>query len=137
MTTRSELFLGVDGLLSPHSQLKPASDAKSGVTLIKLPDSEFSLRIWRGSCAHQLHCLDLVDTDTTHPVNFPPGFEIWMLSCDRDPTMRSQRLPSLENIHGCKSDAIPTGEEKFVLRDRMPYGLHRVGKELVVFTAPM
>lgn len=106
------------------------------MTFHRVPDSEYTVRLWPASPSHQMHCLDFVDTETTLPVNSPSDFELWTVLNVAPSTVEYQRVHSLENIHGYYSEAIVAGEEKFVVRDGMQYALCRPGKEVFFFNAP-
>ncbi|EIW63142.1 uncharacterized protein TRAVEDRAFT_161254 [Trametes versicolor FP-101664 SS1] len=104
-----------------------------------VPGSRYSIRLWPGNPRVNEYCMDFVDTATKEAVNSPFEFELWAVPDPEAPWlfMPSGRLNSLESNFHIPQHKIPTGEEKWVLRDGQTCVLKRPGKKDVLFRVPV
>ncbi|PIL29260.1 hypothetical protein GSI_09310 [Ganoderma sinense ZZ0214-1] len=129
----------LDGPAQHLNEVKPPpgfEDPSCGVILHSIPDSDFSVRLFPGDPAEQVHCLDFVRNDTGYPVNSPFDFELWAASAW--PCSPCSRVFSIEESVGLAPESILPGEEIFALRDRgYTCLLKRKEHKDLVFTVPV
>ncbi|KAI0691931.1 hypothetical protein C8T65DRAFT_533557, partial [Cerioporus squamosus] len=89
------------------------------VTIIPIPGSTYSLRMWPGAVSTREFCLDYVHAkDTNTPVNRQPGYQLFThVPGGATPWLGvgGQLLESLETNFGIRAEDILPGEEKCVV----------------------
>ena len=120
--SRHDLYEASSLFLSNVIQEKPMP-GDANVTIIPIPESPYSLRMWPGAASTREFCLDYVYAkDPKASVNKPPGYKLTIhVPGGATPWLGVGRQPlhSLEASFGIRDEDIIPGEERFVVLEGM------------------
>ncbi|KAI0633352.1 hypothetical protein C8Q77DRAFT_782607 [Trametes polyzona] len=126
--------------VEPTGVKPPPGKVSDGVHIRRIPNTEYSIRLFPGSFSAAEYCMDFVDSTSGRPVNSPFDFELWAVPDFEKPWLGMpvvQRIRSIERIFHIKQEDIHDGHEKFILRDGQTCLLKRPGKQTIRFKVPV